>query len=424
MKLVMTLLVRNEAEMIEANLDYHLAQGVDFVIVTDHDSTDETADLLRRYEQAGVVEVLREGGPEYHQSVRVTRMARLALSRYAADWIIHNDADEFWWPLSGSLRDVFASIPASYGQIEVQRRNFLPRPDGRGPFHSRLLYRQRQSLNPSGVRLEPKVAHRAHPDVVVPPGNHAISGAELTPAPADELIEIFHFPMRSYEQFEHKVIQTGIGYEKLDHRSPGVGQDQLKLLQIYREDGLRQYYDDALLDDEALGLALKQDSIVLDRRLSDFMQTLSRGPLRADRPDGPATRSFIAKALGAYVRLDSIRVQMTDLEQEDAAHQAELAAAGEAIQSLVDSQDEAQAQRAALEQHVRSLLDGENETRAQSANLEQQLEALEQQLEARQTELATTSQELQTQLNSRLVRWSSSPRRCWYWIQSRLKRLR
>lgn len=38
MKLVMTLLVRNEADVIETNLEYHLAQGVDFVIVTDHGS--------------------------------------------------------------------------------------------------------------------------------------------------------------------------------------------------------------------------------------------------------------------------------------------------------------------------------------------------------------------------------------------------
>ena len=337
MKLVMTLLVRNEADIIEANLDYHLAQGVDFVIVTDHGSTDETVALLRRYEQAGVVTVLREEGSQHHQSIRVTRMARLALSRHAADWVINNDADEFWWPLSGSLRDVFASIPSGYGQIEVQRRNFLPRPDGNGPFHSRLLYRDTRSLSPSGLPLEPKVAHRAHPNVVVAPGNHSISGAELSPAPASELLEIFHFPMRSYEQFERKVIQTGIGYEKLEHRSPGVGQDQLKLLAIYREGGLRQYYDDALLDDEALEHGLRQGSIVLDRRLDDFMQRLPGPASQADRPDGPPSRSFIASALGAFLELAQARAQTADLEQQLSAREAELAATGEALQSLRDS---------------------------------------------------------------------------------------
>jgi hypothetical protein len=341
MKLVMTLLVRNEADIIETNLDYHLAQGVDFVIVTDHGSSDETIELLRPYEQSGVAEVLRDDGDEHHQSVRVTRMARLALSRHAADWVINNDADEFWWPLSGSLRDVFASIPAGYGQIEVQRRNFLPRPDFEGPFHAHLLYRDAQSLNANGGPLEPKVAHRAHADVTVAPGNHSISAAELRPAPARELLEILHFPMRSYEQFERKVLQTGTGYEKLEHRSPEVGRDQLKLLAIYREGALRQYYDDALLDDAALEYGVSRGSIVLDRRLESFMRISPSSLPRVDRPDGLATRSFLTRALGAFLELDSDREALARarsdkavLEQQLQANQAELTATGEALASL------------------------------------------------------------------------------------------
>ncbi len=341
MKLVMTLLVRNEADIIEANLDYHFAQGVDFVIVTDHGSSDETAELLGPYERAGVVEVLREDGEEHHQSVRVTRMARLALSRHRADWVINNDADEFWWPLSGSLRDVFASIPADYGQIEVQRRNFLPRPDCAGPFASRLLYRDARSLNGEGGPLEPKVAHRAHPDILVAPGNHSIAGADLRPAPAGELLEIFHFPMRSFEQFERKVIQTGTGYEKLEHRSPEVGRDQLKLLAIHREGALREHYDDALLSDAALERALEQGSIVLDRRLEAFMAVRPQRPPLADRPDGPSTRAFLSRALGAFLELDEhrhalaqARSETSALEQQLARQGAELAATGAALESL------------------------------------------------------------------------------------------
>ena len=47
MELVMTLLVRNEVDIIQANLEYHLAQGVDFVIITDHGSEDGTSEILR-----------------------------------------------------------------------------------------------------------------------------------------------------------------------------------------------------------------------------------------------------------------------------------------------------------------------------------------------------------------------------------------
>jgi hypothetical protein len=38
MKLVMTLLVRDEQDILADNLDFHLAQGVDEVIVTDNGS--------------------------------------------------------------------------------------------------------------------------------------------------------------------------------------------------------------------------------------------------------------------------------------------------------------------------------------------------------------------------------------------------
>src|ERR1022692_3013210 len=126
MKLGMTLVVRNEGDIIEANIDYHLAQGVDFVLVTDHGSDDGTSEILARYERDGVAQVIRDDREGHRQSERVNRMLRIAAERYSADWVINNDADEFWWPLAGSLHDVFASMPEQFSQIEVQRRNFLP----------------------------------------------------------------------------------------------------------------------------------------------------------------------------------------------------------------------------------------------------------------------------------------------------------
>jgi hypothetical protein len=326
-KLIMTLLVRNEAEIVEANIDYHLAQGVDHVIVTDHGSTDETPALLRRYERAGVATVLRDEGDEHHQSVRVTRMARLAFAEHSADWVIHNDADEFWWPLSGTLRDVFAAIPAEYGQIEVQRHNFLPRPEGEAPFYSRLIYREGESLNPSGRPLEPKVAHRPHPDVVVAPGNHWISGTDLRPVPAGALLEIFHLPMRSYDQFRRKVIQIGIGYEKLQHRSPEVGRDQLKLLHVYRDGGLREYYDGACLDDAAIERRVTDGSVVLDRRLESFMLALAESGPPISRPDGPQTRALVTMALRTALDVETARDALEHTRNRLNAASADLAQA-------------------------------------------------------------------------------------------------
>ena len=43
MKLFMTLLLRDEEDIVRENLDFHLAQGVDRVIVTDNGSEDRHA---------------------------------------------------------------------------------------------------------------------------------------------------------------------------------------------------------------------------------------------------------------------------------------------------------------------------------------------------------------------------------------------
>ena len=45
-RLVMTLLVKNEADIIEMNIRVHAALGVDSFVVMDHMSTDGTRDIL------------------------------------------------------------------------------------------------------------------------------------------------------------------------------------------------------------------------------------------------------------------------------------------------------------------------------------------------------------------------------------------
>jgi Glycosyl transferase family 2 len=304
MRLVMTLLVRDEEELLEANLEYHFAQGVDFAIVTDHGSTDATPEILDEYASRGLVRVLRTEGDQHHQSRRVTRMARLAAVEYGADWVINNDADEFWWPAVGSLHDVFAAIPEHVGQIAARRNNFLPRPVDRDePFHQQLVVREKDSQNIRGEELEPKIAHRADPGVIVAPGNHSVTNAWLPPSPVRELVEVLHFPMRTPEQFERKVLSVGRGYESLPFRSMHVGRDQLQLLELQRRGELQQYFARHLVSDEALAAGLRGGELVIDRRLAQFMAQLEMDGLDgyqlSARPDSDAARRLIAAALRA-----------------------------------------------------------------------------------------------------------------------------
>jgi glycosyl transferase family 2 len=60
MKLVMTLKVRDEDDVLEDNLRFHRTLGVDFFIVTDNGSVDRTPEILARYVTAGLAHVIRD----------------------------------------------------------------------------------------------------------------------------------------------------------------------------------------------------------------------------------------------------------------------------------------------------------------------------------------------------------------------------
>src|SRR2546423_10475194 len=109
MRLVMTLKVRDEADVLEDNLRSHRALGVDFFVVTDNGSVDGTSEILERYEQAGLAHVIRieTGTLRDNEEDWTTRMARLAATEFEADWGFHDDADELWWAVHGTPDEGF-----------------------------------------------------------------------------------------------------------------------------------------------------------------------------------------------------------------------------------------------------------------------------------------------------------------------------
>jgi hypothetical protein len=195
----MLILVRDEIDIIEQNIDFHLGMGIEHFVVTDNGSVDGTRDILddfkRRLGKSMVI--IDDAEPAHHQSVRVDRMIQVAKKEFRPRWIISSDADEFWYPASGRYD---SEIDGRKNVLNCYWHNFLPRPNmpwqeftdvGEMPgYHGRTS----------------KTFCLARGLVGMYKGNHESRSIPRVISRSDN-IRVYHYPVRSYEQFERKVVQ-------------------------------------------------------------------------------------------------------------------------------------------------------------------------------------------------------------------------
>jgi hypothetical protein len=268
MKLVMTLLVRDEEDVLRENLEFHLAHGVDEFILMDNLSVDATPEIAREYERAGCLHYLRQSNDDYAQGRWVTWMARRAALDLRADWVINNDADEFWCPHTGSLKDVFASVPPAVGVVSAERVNFVPRVPNGSPFWRAMNVRTQVSLNALGEPLPSKAAHRGRPDVVVEQGSHCVTAGGLAIPRVAAPITILHFPIRSQSQLVNKIAKGGAAYARNTELPVTVGSAWRHLHALHLQGRLESWYAEQVFSDDAITAGLANGTLIRDERLS------------------------------------------------------------------------------------------------------------------------------------------------------------
>jgi len=276
MNLVMTLLVRDEVDIVDAQIAFHLAAGVDLVIATDNRSEDGTTEVLERYAREGRLHLIREPGDDLRQSEWVTRMACLAATDFGADWVINSDADEFWWPRGASLREVLESVPPHYGVVRAAWRNFVPRPEGEPFFAERMTARLcTPSFHPHPLSTHSKSAHRAVADVRIGRGNHEAFGTGLVPVRGWYPIEILHFPVRSLEHCLRKYVTQFVALER--NADKGIPGHMAEAFEAYRAGHLAEYYAPLVVGDASLERGLADGTYRVDTRLRDALRALGFG---------------------------------------------------------------------------------------------------------------------------------------------------
>lgn len=216
-------MVKNEVDVIRAQIEHHLEQDVDVILIADNGSTDGTLEELQDLANEHPVIVCRDRLIAYHQASKMTYLAHLA-AMHGADWVVPVDADEFWQAPNSSLGK-FLRNTSTAQEFATIYNCFPVNPDGYSLIDRENVFEI--DTHPAELR---KVAFRSHRAATLKMGNHSVIRGGI----ASSSLVIAHLPWRSRAQLFQKLRQGKAAYDatSANHRmgthwrSLGAGSDE------------------------------------------------------------------------------------------------------------------------------------------------------------------------------------------------------
>ena len=225
MKIAAILGVKDEADLLPHCITHLRAIGVDLIIAIDAGSTDGSREILEQERQQSPKDFWVFHFSDQNPDADGWGRLNVDLARASqADWVIFLDADEFWIPASGSLKDCASLRDADF--LKVHRYNVPLGPDGLMTVGNACpQVADGLSLIVDGIEdfrahlrdfpetpwirgvPVPKVAARPALIEHMHDGGHeveAASGTALRRVTADDLL-IAHLPFSTFSRFEQKL---------------------------------------------------------------------------------------------------------------------------------------------------------------------------------------------------------------------------
>ena len=279
----MTILVRDEADIIESNIRFHASQGVDCFAVMDNNSQDGTSEILERLTTEFDLHVIHQPDNNYQQAKWMTELAFYARDHLKADLVISNDADEFWMPSEGtSLKD---HLRKSDSVVTINRKNMVLDHSSKketyrffdasyvveSPINYSTSF-QRSSIHASILlaRISPKVIVNPHGLIRIKGGNHRAKHLwKFLNARSEPNITVYHYPIRGYYQFEANIRNR---QTLLNTTNAGMGSHYKRWVSILEEGKLLEEYESMILTEEDIKSTQRLGITILNQDIGERLR--------------------------------------------------------------------------------------------------------------------------------------------------------
>jgi len=251
-KISLVMIVKNEEDIIEQHIKFHSNLGVDNFIILDNGSTDNTYEIIKNLSKSIEITLLQDPGI-FHQKKLTTKITKLAYKKYKSDWIINSDADEFWIPKNNkSLKEV---LNFKGGVLQIPRSNMILHEDINSWMESEYRVAN-QILSREDYENSNIVLGKIGRKVIVNPrgyiqtnsGNHSAEHIAFWKKKEFKNIHVYHYPIRSYEQF---LVNVKIRVEAMK-KGAKMGSHIKKWAKLYEEGKLREEFEKMVFDNEKL----------------------------------------------------------------------------------------------------------------------------------------------------------------------------
>lgn len=266
--------IRNEEDIISFCLHHFLQQGVDFILVENNASTDNTLEIVTEMAKEDERIIVYNNEGEYHSSEALSFLAEEA-RQLGCEWVIPFDADELWGSVNGLGNDL-KTIDSKYAAIEFRFENFVQNKKyDKNNILSTMNYKvpsfasdldiiqNRRSWIEAGPVI--KFLVRTHEGIKIPAGSHTYSRSHM-PYFFSEDFFAYHLPMRSYDNL---VTRAENGKRLIDAGyDPGFGWQNQRFYSIMQEGMLDKEFDANFEED---GKLTRRDGSVLVLERSEYV---------------------------------------------------------------------------------------------------------------------------------------------------------